>query len=245
MPTLLRALVVDDEAPARRRLIRQLHELGGVEVVGEAEDGEEALTRARALMPDVIFLDVRMPGVDGITLAQRHLDLPPVVFCTAFDEFAVNAFEVNAVDYLLKPVRSERLAAALEKVRSRQGASQASVAKALEAVAPASATRVVSSTRGTVRFFDARGLTRFWSSDKYTVFVADGEEHLIEEPLSILEARLASHGFLRVHRAELIRLDAVKSLRGDDGMHEVTLSDGQVAKVSRRSLGAVKTALGI
>jgi DNA-binding LytR/AlgR family response regulator len=241
----LRALVVDDEAPARRRLIRLLGELGGVEVVGEAEDGEGALTHTRSLCPDVIFLDVRMPGVDGITLAQRHLDLPDVVFCTAYDEFAVKAFDVNAVDYLLKPVRPERLAAALDKVRTRKGASAARVAKVLEAVAPASATRVVSSTRGTVRFFDARALTRFWSSDKYTVFIADGQEHLMEEPLVMLQGRLESHGFLRVHRAELIRLDAVKSLRSDDGLHEVTLSDGQVAKVSRRSLGAVKKALGL
>ena len=240
----LRALVVDDEAPARRRLGRQLEELG-VDVVGEAEDGEQALSQARALAPDVIFLDVRMPGVDGLTLAQRHTDLPPIVFCTAYDEFAVKAFEVNAVDYLLKPVRAERLAAAVEKVRAQQGASQERVAKALEAVAPAQATRVVSSTRGTVRFFDARQLTRFWSSDKYTVFVAEGEEHLIEESLSTLEERLAPHGFLRVHRAELIRLDAVKSLSTADGMHEVKLADGQVAKVSRRSVGAVKEALGL
>jgi len=196
-------------------------------LVVEAADGEDALTHARTLAPDVIFLDLRMPSIDGITLAQRHVDLPPVVFCTAYDEFAVKAFEVNAVDYLLKPVRLERLAAALDKVRAKQGASGARVAKALEAVAPASATRIVSSTRGTVRFFDARGLTRFWSSDKYTVFVADGEEHLIEEPLATLEERLSTHGFLRVHRAELIRLDAVKSLRGDDGLHEVTRRTGR------------------
>ncbi|MER2566149.1 MAG: LytTR family DNA-binding domain-containing protein [Myxococcaceae bacterium] len=240
----LRALVVDDEAPARRRLRRQLEALS-VEVVGEAEDGEQALTQARALAPDVIFLDVRMPGVDGLTLAQRHTDLPPIVFCTAYDEFAVKAFEVNAVDYLLKPVREERLSLSVEKVRAKQAASRERVAKALEAVAPAQATRVVSSTRGTVRFFDARQLTRFWSSDKYTVFVAEGEEHLIEESLSTLEERLAPHGFLRVHRAELIRLDAVKSLSTADGMHEVKLADGQVAKVSRRSVGAVKAALGL
>lgn len=240
----LRALVVDDEAPARRRLRRQLEALS-VEVVGEAEDGEQALTQARALAPDVIFLDVRMPGVDGLTLAQRHTDLPPIVFCTAYDEFAVKAFEVNAVDYLLKPVREERLSLSVEKVRAKQAASRERVAKALEAVAPAQATRVVSSTRGTVCFFDARQLTRFWSSDKYTVFVAEGEEHLIEESLSTLEERLAPHGFLRVHRAELIRLDAVKSLSTADGMHEVKLADGQVAKVSRRSVGAVKAALGL
>jgi DNA-binding LytR/AlgR family response regulator len=242
--TALRALVVDDEAPARRRLTRQLEALG-VTVVGEAEDGEAALTLARATPADVLFLDVRMPGVDGITVAQSRVELPPVVFCTAYDEFAVKAFEVNAVDYLLKPVREERLAAAVEKVRARQAAAKERVAKALEAVAPASATRLVSSTRGQVRFFDARQVTRFWASEKYTLFVADGEEHLLEESLATLEGRLAAHGFLRVHRAELVRLDAVKTLRTLDGLHEVTLADGQVAPVSRRSVAAVKAALGL
>jgi DNA-binding LytR/AlgR family response regulator len=159
-----------------------------------------------------MFLDIRMPGVDGMTLAQQHLDLPPIIFCTAFDEFAVKAFEVNAVDYLLKPVRPERLVAAIEKVRRKQAASSERVAKALQAVAPVQGTRIVSSTRGEVRFFDAKALTRLWASDKYTVFLADGEEQLTEESLSTLEQRLAPHGFLRVHRAELIRLDAVKAL---------------------------------
>ncbi|MDX2011520.1 MAG: LytTR family DNA-binding domain-containing protein [Myxococcaceae bacterium] len=240
----LKALVVDDEAPARRRLIRMLDEVG-VEVAGEAEDGEDALRQARALSPDVVFLDIRMPGLDGMTLAQTHLDLPPIVFCTAYDEFAVKAFEVSAVDYLLKPVRAERLASALEKVRAKQHASKEAVAKALSAVAPANGTRLVSSTRGEVRFFDAKALTRLWASDKYTVFLADGEEQLTEESLSTLEQRLAPHGFLRVHRAELVRLDAVKALSTEDGFHEVLLTDGQRAKVSRRSVAAVKQALGL
>jgi DNA-binding LytR/AlgR family response regulator len=241
----LRVLVVDDEVPARRKLVRMLAEVGGVEVVGEAEDGEEALQRARTVSPDVMFLDIRMPGVDGMTLAQQHLDLPPIIFCTAFDEFAVKAFEVNAVDYLLKPVRPERLVAAIEKVRRKQAASSERVAKALQAVAPVQGTRIVSSTRGEVRFFDAKALTRLWASDKYTVFLADGEEQLTEESLSTLEQRLAPHGFLRVHRAELIRLDAVKALTTEDGFHEVQLADGQRARVSRRSVGAVKQALGL
>lgn len=241
---LLKALVVDDEAPARRRLARMLEE-AGVEVAGEAEDGEDALRQARALGPDVVFLDIRMPGVDGMTLAQTHLDLPPIVFCTAYDEFAVKAFEVNAVDYLLKPVRPERLASALEKVRAKQHASKEAVAKALHAVAPANGTRIVSSTRGEVRFFDAKALTRLWASDKYTVFLADGEEQLTEESLSTLEQRLAPHGFLRIHRAELVRLEAVKALSTEDGFHEVLLTDGQRAKVSRRSVAAVKQALGL
>jgi DNA-binding LytR/AlgR family response regulator len=240
----MRALVVDDEAPARRRLGRMLGELG-CEVIAEAGDAAEGLTQARLHAPDVMFLDVRMPGMDGITFAQRHVDLPPVVFCTAHDEHAVEAFEVNAVDYLLKPVRKERLAAALEKVRKATTASQAQVRKALDAVAPTSATRVVASTRGAVHFFDALTLTRFWSSDKYTVFRADGEERLIEESLNELEARLAAHGFLRVHRAELVRLSAIRSFGVMDGVHEVTLSDGQRARISRRSVTAIKAALGL
>ncbi len=239
-----RALVVDDESPARRRLVRQLTELG-VDVVGEAEDGAEALAEAQALSPDVIFLDVRMPGVDGMTLAQRHIDLPPVVFCTAYDEFALKAFEVNAVDYLLKPVRSERLAATLEKVRTRRSSSRAHTSHALEAIAPVPPTRVLSNSRGVIRVFDALAITRFWSSDKYTAFIGDGCEQLTEESLFQLQARLAPFGFLRIHRGELVRVTAVTGLKSEGGSYDVRLVDGQVAQVSRRNVTALKRALAL
>ena len=237
----VRALVVDDEAPARRRLIRQLLELGDVEVVAEAGDGEAALAAIRAHAPDVVFLDIRMPGLDGLTLAQRFTTLPPIIFCTAWNEFAVQAFEVNAVDYLLKPVRLERLAQALGRLSSKKG----DPGKVLEAVAPANPTRIITGGRGEVRFFDAREVTRFWASEKYTLFRADGEEHLTEESLSQLAQRLGPAGFVQVHRSELVRLDAVRALRTEEGIHEVTLSDGQVARVSRRELAAVRRALGL
>jgi DNA-binding LytR/AlgR family response regulator len=239
----IRALVVDDEEPARRRLCRMLRLLPEVEVVGEAGDGEEALEQARALAPDVLFLDVRMPGIDGITLAQSFTELPPIVFVTAHDSHAVDAFEVEAVDYLLKPVNPERLAEAVERLRTRGGDRRAA-ARALARLAPPSA-RVVTSGRGLVRFFEAAAITRFWAADKYTVFRADGEEHLTEEPLDALAERLAPLGFLRVHRAELVRIAAVKALRAEDGIHEVELADGQAARVSRRSLPEVRRALGL
>jgi DNA-binding LytR/AlgR family response regulator len=240
---MLRALVVDDEEPARRRLARMLAALPDVEVIGEAEDGESALEKARALAPDVLFLDVRMPGLDGITLAQTFIDLPPIIFVTAHDSHAVVAFDVEAVDYLLKPVRRERLELALQRLRKRPSDKKA-VARALANVAPASS-RVMSTARGLVQFFDAVSITRFWSADKYTFFRADGEERLTEEPLADLETRLAAFGFLRVHRAELVRVGAVKALRFADGVYEVDLSDGQVARVSRRSLREVRRALGL
>ena len=115
--------------------------------------------------------------------------------------------------------------------------------KTLEAIAPANPARLISGGRGEVRFFDARAVTRLWASEKYTLFFADGAEHLTEESLTSLAQRLAPFGFVQVHRSELIRLEAVRSLRSEDGVHEVTLSDGQVARVSRRELAGVRQAL--
>jgi DNA-binding LytR/AlgR family response regulator len=241
----VKALVVDDEAPARRRLSRMLSEIAGVEVVGQLEDGDSMLAALETCDAEVLFLDVRMPGMDGITLAQRYAELPPIVFVTAYDRYAVDAFEVNAVDYLLKPVRPERLTAAVERVRVRQLASREAVGRALGAAVKSQVPRVISSSRGLIKLFDARLITRFWASEKYTLFVADGVEQMTEEPLSTLEERLAAHGFTRIHRAELVRTDAVRALRVQTGSCEVELSDGQVAKVSRRALASIKSALGL
>ena len=241
----MRVLVVDDEAPARRRLVRMLAELPGLELAGEAEDAESALRVIEAVAPDLVLLDIQLPGMSGLALAQRYADLPPIVFVTAYDEFAVQAFEVNAVDYLLKPVRPERLAAAIERARNRAVASRAHVTRAMNALAAPDPTRVVTAGRGEVRFFDARTITRFWSSEKYTVFRAEGKEHLTEEPLGLLEERLRPLGFVRVHRAELVHVPSVRALRLNNGAHEVELADGQLARVSRRSLSAIRAALGV
>jgi DNA-binding LytR/AlgR family response regulator len=241
----VRVVIVDDEAPARRRLIRMLEAIDGVEVVGEAGDADETVEVVARVRPDALFLDIRLPGVDGLTLARRVLELPPIVFVTAYDEFAVQAFEVNAVDYLLKPVRAERLAAAVTRLGSRTSAAEAS-RRALEAVRPATrSTRLVTSERGTVRFFEAKQITRLHAADKYVVFQADGHERLTDESLNALEARLSGLGFLRVHRSELVRLGAVKALRSEPGLHELELVDGQRVRVSRRELGTVRRALGL
>jgi DNA-binding LytR/AlgR family response regulator len=189
-----------------------------------------------------------MPGLDGMSFAQRQAALPPIVFVTAHDEYAARAFGVEAVDYLLKPVRTERLVAAVERVRRRSlesSASSADPTPAAAARALAGSPRIISGTRSSIELFDARDVTRFWSSDKYTLFRIAGEEHLTEEPLATLAERLAPFGFLRVHRAELVRGDAVRALRIVDGHHELCLSDGQCARVSRRAVSALKTALGL
>lgn len=247
----MRVLIVDDEAPARRRLVRMLGALPDITVAGEAGDADAALAEVAAHGPDLVLLDIRLPGIDGLALAARYADLPPIVFVTAHDEFAVRAFELDAVDYLVKPVRPERLAAAIERARRRldpRGA--ASVLTRLAEAArpgepPPSSTRIIVVDRGALRLFDAREVSRFWASDKYTLFQSAGEERLTHEPLSALATRLAPHGFWRVHRGELVNLARVRAVRGEDGHHVAELDDGQQARISRRELTAFKAALGV
>ena len=143
---MLRALIVDDEPPARRRLMRLIEQLAAspalpaVTVVGEASDGEEALTMLAKTSASLLFLDIHMPGIDGLALAQRHHGLPPIVFTTAYDQHAVAAFAVHAVDYLLKPIRSERLAQAITRAAQRVQA----LAAAGPAASPAGTTALLS-----------------------------------------------------------------------------------------------------
>jgi len=243
----MRVLVVDDEAPARRRLIRMLAALPEITIAGEAGDAEAALAQVAALAPDVVLLDIRLPGMDGLALAARYAHLPPIVFVTAYDEFALRAFELDAVDYLVKPVRPERLAAALVRARRRldAGAATEMLARlAAPAGGPASP-RIVVIDRGALRLFDACAISRFWASDRYTLFHAAGEEHLTQEPLGALAARLEPHGFMRVHRGELVNLARVRTVRAGDGHHIAELDDGQEARVSRRVFTAFRAALGV
>ncbi|WP_437292418.1 LytR/AlgR family response regulator transcription factor [Sorangium sp. So ce406] len=255
----VRVLVVDDEALARARLVRMLARVEDVEVVGEAATGAHALERTRELQPDLLLLDVDMPGLDGFGVAEA-VGMPLVVFTTAHAQYAALAFEADAVDYLLKPVVQERLERALEKVRQRLLARSvmATSARPPEPPAPAPGERAAESAAGVsaaalltvhdggkVRFFDPLLVTRFRAEDKYTAFLFDGEEHLLRESLSTLEERLAPFGFVRVHRAELVRASAVRALTPDAGGALLHLSDGQTVSVSRRSLPALKQLLGL
>jgi len=244
----VRALVVDDERVARNRLKRMLGRLDGVEVVGEAADGAEALERIAELEPDVAFLDIRMPGMDGIELARRLPAATRVVFTTAYDDYAVQAFETSAIDYLLKPIEAERLEAAVRKVEQRVGrpAATGELQRLLEKIAGRDDPPRITARRGdTIRVFDPRTISRFHAEDRYTVFRHDGRDFLLDESITSLEERLADLGFLRTHRSELVRLDAIRALGREDDASYVELADGQRAAVSRRHLRVLKQRLGI
>jgi DNA-binding LytR/AlgR family response regulator len=225
----LRVVVVDDEPLARKRLIAMVGRTELAEVVGEAETAERARVTIAAVDPDVVLLDVRMPGETGVELARRLGARPIVVFTTAHGEHAVEAFDAAAADYLLKPVAPDKLARALDRAAAR-----------LAGTRDDREPRITARTGDVVRVFAASAIPRFRAEAKYTVFEIDGVENLIEESLGELEARLEAWGFVRVHRAELVQLARIRALRG----HELELDDGQRAKVSRRLLPVVKKRLG-
>jgi len=245
----VRVLVVDDETLARNRLTRMLGRIEGVEVAGEAADGVEALRKIKELCPDVVFLDIRMPGLDGLTLASTVPDLPPIVFTTAYDEYAVRAFDASAADYLMKPIEADRLEQAVERVRSRSGgAGSARLRTLLDELARRDGpdlVRITARSRDAIRVFDPAAITRFRSEDKVTVFRHGGEEFLLDESLQSLEERLARFGFFRAHRGELVNLHHVLAVRTEDDATRVELADGQTAAVSRRSVAELKRRLGM
>jgi DNA-binding LytR/AlgR family response regulator len=244
----MKILIVDDEAPARRRLRRLLRKLGEWEVVGEARDGHEARNEIERLKPDVVFLDIDLPRLDGLALVATARELPPIVFVTAYNQFAVRAFEVGALDYVLKPIRSERLAVALERVRKYLDMRSHPLASELVSAIAArndlpTAARLVCNEQGKLQIFDVRQISRFWASSKYTAFLCDGAEHLTDESLSVLEERLVALDFMRVHRGELVNLAHAQALVRRGGELVLELRDGQHAAVSRRRLTALREAL--
>ena len=242
--TLLRVLAVDDEPPALDELVFSLREDGRIGCVTAASDATEALRLLQSEDFDAVFLDIHMPGLNGMELAhllQRFARQPAVVFVTAFDDHAVEAFEVKAVDYLLKPLRAERLNEALGQVdQARARVTAASVPVSPAAVAPSNdrvipvevGNRTVLIKLSTISYAEASG--------DYVRLYADGASYLLRASLSALQDEWSSAGFVRIHRGYLVDLARVQELRTDsDGGCHVKLGD-QELPVSRRHTREVK-----
>jgi len=232
----LRVLIADDEAPARERLRSLLAESGDAQVVGEAANGEEALRLVDECDPDIVLLDVRMPGLDGIETARRIAENPAppaVIFTTAFDEYALKAFDAQAVAYLLKPIRREKLAAAIAQA-GRLTRPQLAQAAAVARFAP-QRTHIAVKVRDTTRLIPTAGVRCFIADQKYvTVRHAEGE-NLIEESLKSLEEDLGA-GFVRIHRNALVNVAHMAAIERDaEGQYYVRLRDrDERLAVSRR-----------
>jgi len=233
-------LIVDDEAPARLRLRELLGELEAFECVGEAADGAQALALSQALEPDIVLLDIRMPGIDGLEVARHLLSFesrPAVVFTTAFDDYAVQAFDTQAVGYLLKPVRRERLA------RSLEHAARVTMAQLGALRASARQHICVQRARG-LELIPVADILYFEADQKYVTVRHHGGEALLGEPLKELEQEFAEH-FVRIHRSTLVALKYLSALeRDEDGGCYVRLKGVDTRlPVSRRHVRAVKRRL--
>ena len=235
----MRIVIADDEPLARDRLRALLAEQPGTEVVAEAEDGESALHACADLKPDLVLLDIAMPGIDGLE-AARHLAAfeprPAVVFCTAFDAHALSAFDAQAIDYLVKPVRSERLAAALDRVRTFAAGRGHD-----HAGANRRRTHLCARIRGSLRLIPVEDVHYLQAEEKYVVVHHARGEDLIEESLKSLEEEFGDH-FVRIHRNCLVaRHEIVELKRAPDGHVHAVLRHGHAPlEVSRRCVSGLR-----
>lgn len=233
----LDTLLVDDERLARRELRRLLTPHDGVDVVGEAANADEAEAAIREHDPDLLLLDVQMPGDSGFDLLERLDAVPHVVFVTAYDEYAIKAFEVNALDYLVKPVEPERLSDALETVRNRAGdPGPQAVAAAEEPASTLTAEDQVFVKDGKQCWFVHLADVRlFEAAGNYTRLYFDGEAPLIHRSLSYLEDRLDPERFFRASRQHILNLSWVDDVtQWSKGKLKATLKDGTEVELSRR-----------
>ena len=244
----MRVLIVDDEAPARAKIRRYVAEYPDIEIVGEAESGVEAAERIAELQPELVFLDVQMPELDGFGVidAVGVEFMPHVVFVTAFDEYALKAFEVRALDYLLKPFTPERFAAVIDRARGQiarvSGDDSVVLRSKLEALLSAVATgrprylqRILVHHTNKALLLPVERIDRVEADRNYVRLHSGGTAFMLRGSLTSLAERLDPEKFLRINRSEIVRLDAVKELQPwFHGDYRVVMRDGTTLMWSRR-----------
>ncbi|HXE81806.1 MAG TPA: response regulator [Gemmatimonadales bacterium] len=218
--TPTRAVIVDDEALARERVRTLLAGASGITVVAECSGGREAVEKILAERPDLVLLDVQMPDLDGFEVLEAVASewLPAVIFVTAYDEYAIKAFDVHAIDYLLKPIEPERFRKALARVQKRD---------LIAMLDERPIDRLVIRTRSKVSFLKPSEIDWIEADGKHAILHAGRETHVVRHTLTRLEQRLASHGFVRVHRSAIVNVDRIKELEPwFHGEFVVILKDG-------------------
>ena len=252
----LRVVIVDDE-PLGRRGVRQLlsaHE--DVEIVAEARNGREAVALVRSLEPDVVFLDVQMPGIDGFEVLRRlnGCQLPWIIFVTAHDAFAVQAFEVHALDYLVKPLHEDRFHAALARARERLNSDEAvRLAKRLGSLLEnradqpnghdKAAPRLIIPDRHGDTIVEANDIDWIEAYDYYAAIHIKGRRILTRDSMDVLETRLSPGSFVRVHRSAIVNLAKVRAIHVERARATVLLANGDRVPISRRRRRTVASAI--
>ncbi len=238
------AFVVDDEPLAVQRLVRLLDKSGRIEVAGSATDPQAAIRALSERPVDVLFLDIHMPEIDGFALLERLERAPLVVFTTAHDEHALRAFQVLAIDYLLKPIDQLQLDRALDKLDRVSPAPP--IAELIDLVrAPRPPQRIASRLGDRVTLLDLEEVSHFHASDRLTYAACGGKDHVVDETLAALERRLDPALFVRIHRGVLVNLRFVVELRGDGAGLVVVLRGDVQLPVARDRVRPLKERLGI
>ena len=246
---MIKVLIVDDEAPARSRLHRMLSAFPDLELTGEASNGLEALRAAQEKKPDLVFLDIEMPELNGLEVAEAWTgEGPAVVFVTAYSEHALKAFELSAVDYLVKPVSPERLGETIAKIKKRKGAAPFSrLQDLMTKLEEGRAKRRMAVKCGSkYKVFDPTHVSAVVAKDHYAVLLVDGQELLADDRLEVIAQRLDPKKFLRIHRGAVINLDYLKELENEgDRKYFAVLSDPRKTRlaVSRERLDDLKKKL--
>ena len=232
----LRTLIVDDEQPARDRLRQLLAAHPDVEVVGEAEDGVQAIERVGELTPDLIILDIQMPACSGLEVAASlGRPRPAIIFCTAYDQYAVDAFELHAVDYLLKPVNRARLAAALQRVQDVRVVEREHQIDHVTRARNLSPARFLARKAARFRVVPRQEVVAFTFHEGLTRLHTATEQLWMQPTLAALARRLDGETFFQVSRHGIVSLDAVREAKPfPDGTGEVILSNGLTLPVTRR-----------
>jgi two-component system, LytTR family, response regulator len=251
----IRAYLVDDEPLALRRLKRLLLQTGKVDVVGAANNPEEAISGIEASRPDVCFLDIQMPRLNGFDVLARLPFQPLVVFTTAFEQYALKAFSVNSIDYLLKPVDAEQLERAIAKIETMRSlgsslrpdltAAFEELARSLRQNSAGFPNRIASRLGDRLQFIDLSTVTHFYAEDKLTYAVSGGKSYCVDSAISDLETKLDPGKFLRIHRSTIINVDWLKEISSlPGGGLNVRLKSGVDLTVSRDRARDFKSRLG-
>jgi two-component system LytT family response regulator len=246
----MQTLIVDDEAPARERLRRMLAEVEGVELVGEAEDGPQAVEMIERLSPDLVLLDIQMPGLDGFEVVEALQAPPPIIFVTAYDEYAIRAFEIHALDYLLKPFSRARLTQAIGRARETAAGKQDLTRKLgslLESLAGQGRhlTRLAVRDRDRIRVLDVQEVDWIGVENEQVMIHAGERSFAIRRTVAELEAQLDPASFFRAHRSAIVNLDRVQEIiPWFKGSHKLRLTTGAEVDLSRARARALREILG-
>jgi DNA-binding LytR/AlgR family response regulator len=234
-----KVLIVDDETPARERLLRMLLNIEGIEVIGEAEDGLQAIEQIERLRPDLVLLDIQMPGLDGFGVLDALQDPPPIIFVTAYDEYALRAFEVSALDYLLKPYSQDRLEAAVRRVRTATFSKEAlahSSSTLFESLVDHGRylTRLAVQDREKIRLLDVTDIDWIGIQQGELMTHVGEVAYATRSTLDNLEARLDPELFFRAHRSTIVNLDRVQEIiPWFKGSYKLRLNTGVEVDLSR------------